>query len=66
MAYFSNGSEGACFQEQCDKCKFGDAPCPIAFAQMTWNYDACNVPVAREILDYLVYNDGQCAMLRVI
>lgn len=62
MAYFSNGSEGMVFDEQCSKCKYGDKPCPIAYAQMNWNYEACNNKVAREILDSLVNNNGECSM----
>lgn len=65
MAYFSNGTEGMCFDAQCQKCKYGDEPCPIAFAQMEWNYKAANNEVAREILDYLVKNDGTCEMFTV-
>jgi hypothetical protein len=30
--------------------------------QSEYNYKACNVPVARAILDALVKNDGTCAM----
>jgi len=62
MAYFSNGSEGTVFDDQCGRCKYGELACPIAFAQMNWNYEACNVPVAREILDSLVKDDGTCTM----
>jgi hypothetical protein len=29
MAYFSNGSEGMCFEDQCAKCKWGKKTCPI-------------------------------------
>jgi hypothetical protein len=62
MAYFSNGSEGMVFDDQCAKCKYGDKPCPIAAAQILYNYDACNNPVATKILDTLVKDDGTCAM----
>ena len=62
MAYFSNGSEGMVFDEQCSICKYGEDPCPIAFAQMNWNYEACNNKTARAILDYFVKNNGECAM----
>lgn len=62
MAYFSNGSEGEVFDLQCSKCKYGDEACPIAAVQMVYNYDACNNPIARSILDDLVKNDGTCAM----
>jgi len=62
MAYFSNGTEGEVFDNQCSKCKYGDKPCPIALAQYTYNYDACNNEVARKILNLLVENDGTCTM----
>lgn len=64
MAYFSNGSEGMVFDDQCRKCKYGDKPCPIAGVQMAYNYDACNNEVARKILDSLVKNDGTCTMYK--
>lgn len=62
MAYFSNGSEGMVFDEQCGKCRYGQKPCPIALVQMDNNYEACNNKVARNILDNLVKNDGTCKM----
>ena len=62
MAYFSNGSEGMVFDEQCSRCKYGQEPCPIALVQMEHNYDACNNPTARKILDTLVKDDGTCEM----
>lgn len=65
MAYFANGSEGAAFEIQCQKCVFGEKACPIALAQMVYNYDACNNEVAREILDTLVTNDGTCNMYKI-
>lgn len=62
MAYFSNGSEGMAFDLQCGRCKFGLKPCPIAFAQTTYNYDAVNNDVATKILDVLVKEDGTCTV----
>lgn len=62
MAYFSNGSEGMVFDAQCQKCKYGDKPCPIALVQITYNYDAVNNEVATKILDTLVKHDGTCTM----
>lgn len=64
MAYFSNGTEGEIFVEQCSKCKYGELPCPIAWVQLEYNYEACNNPVARKILDFLVNQDGTCAMFK--
>ena len=62
MAYFSNGSEGAVFDQECAECKYGQEACPIALVQMTYNYDACNNDVATKILDDLVKKDGTCEM----
>jgi len=62
MAYFANGSEGECFDEQCVRCRFAEDGCPIAFVQTAFNYEACNVPVAQKILDALVRQDGTCEM----
>ena len=64
MAYFSNGSEGAVFDEQCSMCKYGDRPCPIFWVQIEYNYDACNNETARKILDDLVKDDGTCEMFK--
>ncbi len=62
MAYFSNGTEGMAFDEQCSRCKYGKEPCPIALVQMEYNYEACNNKTARAILDKLVKDDGTCEM----
>ena len=62
MAYFSNGTEGAVFDEQCSICKYGEEACPIAWVQGFYNYDACNNEVATKILDELVKQDGTCIM----
>ena len=67
MAYFSNGSEGMVFDDQCAKCKYGDKPCPIAFVQMEYNYDQIKSSnagneTARKILNQLVDDDGTCSM----
>lgn len=64
MAYFSNGTEGEIFDEECAGCILGDKPCPIALVQAEFNYKACNTSVAREILDALVKKNGECAMRR--
>ena len=65
MAYFANGTEGECFDEQCSKCKYGDRACPIAFAQRYWNYEACNNEIATKILNSLVSDHGDCAMFNI-
>ena len=64
MAYFSNGSKGEVFDEQCSKCKYGDKSCPIAFVQMEYNYKACNKKTTRIILDFLIERDGSCTMFK--
>lgn len=66
MAYFSNSSDGSLFDEQCGRCKFGDAPCPVALAQSLYNYEACNNPTARKILDLLVKDDGTCEVFKMM
>lgn len=62
MTYFSNGSEGMVFDEECNSCKYGTKSCPIAFLQMEHNYSACNNEEARKILDGLISNEGKCSM----
>jgi hypothetical protein len=64
MAYYSNGSEGMAFDDQCARCKYGKSPCPIALVQIDNNYDQLNdtTGTARKILDTLVHNDGTCAV----
>jgi len=64
MAYFANSSEGVCFEEECANCIFGKKYCPIFYVQFDYNYEACNNKTAREILDHLVSNNGECALLR--
>lgn len=58
MAYFSNGSEGMVFDSECSDCILGEEACPIAWAQMDCNYEACNNPTATKILNMLVKQDG--------
>ena len=64
MAYFSNSSDGDCLSEQCNKCKYGQSPCPIFWLQLEYNYEAHaeGQSVAAVMLDYLIDNDGNCAM----
>jgi hypothetical protein len=68
MAYFSNGSEGQSFDDQCGKCKYGQAPCPIAWVQTNYNYDQHNDKsgTATNILNDLVKKDGTCTMRELI
>ena len=65
MAYFANGTEGEVFDNQCGQCRFGMKPCPIAWVQSEFNYDACNNEVATNILDALVKQDGTCMMFKM-
>lgn len=64
MAYFSNGSEGMVFDDQCAKCRFGDKPCPIALVQIEYNYDQHNDKsgTATKILNTLVKDNGECSV----
>lgn len=64
MAYFSNGSAGEVFDEQCSICRYGKDHCPIAFVQTMYNYDAVNNEVATNILNALISNDGTCDMYK--
>ncbi len=64
MAYFSNSSDGECFDNQCAECIFGELACPIAEMQMVYNYDAVGNKMATEIMDLFVKNDGTCEMLK--
>jgi len=67
MAYFSNGSEGVVFDDQCARCKYGQHPCPIALVQMDANYDQFNDKsgTATRILNNLVKDDGTCEMFEM-
>ena len=64
MAYFSNSSEGDILDQQCSKCKYGQKPCPIAFAQMEYNYDQVKdkTETASKILNTLVSDKTGCLM----
>lgn len=64
MAYFSNSSDGATFDAQCGICKYGEEPCPIAYVQLTYNYDQSNNQVAKKILNDLVNEKGECTMFK--
>lgn len=68
MAYFSNGSEGMVFEDQCGRCKLGDKPCPIAWVQTEYNYDQHKDKsgTATNILNSLVKNDGTCEMFQLL
>ena len=65
MAYFSNGSEGEVFDNQCAKCKYGMHPCPVAAMQLLWNYDQVGNKLAEQIMDNFVKKDGTCTMFEM-
>lgn len=54
MAYFSNGSEGMVFHEECTTCPLGEEPCLIAGVHLEFNYKQCNNEVATAIMNSLV------------
>jgi hypothetical protein len=64
MAYFSNGNEGMCFDEQCIECRLGQGPCTIAWVQQLYNYRQVGNTLAMEILDNFVKDDGTCMMFK--
>ena len=35
-------------------------PCPVAFVQMTYNYDQCDVPKLQEAMNILIDKRGTC------
>lgn len=65
MAYFSNGTEGAAFDAQCARCRYGEQPCPIAVVQSAYNYDQVHNDLARRILAALVTDAGECQMFKL-
>jgi len=67
MAYYSNGSEGDGFYDQCARCKFGQSPCPIALIQTDFNYDQHKDTsgTATKIMDILVAQDGTCSVFEM-
>lgn len=71
MAYFANGCEGMIFDEECVDCIYGKEPCPIAWVQSRYNYEACNNKVASAILNDLVRQGDNfeyigCTMKKII
>ena len=60
MAYFSNGTEGEAFDNECSECILGAEACPISIVHLLYNYEACNNKVASGILNNLVtQTDGK-------
>lgn len=70
MAYFSNGCEGEILDKQCAECPVADdAPCPILYVQMTYNYEQIvngERSMVSDVMDCLIGDDGQCKMKPII
>ena len=62
MAYFSNSSEGAYFDEQCSTCPLFQLQCPVAQAQILWNYDQVGNDLAVQIMNNYVNESGKCKL----
>ena len=68
MAYFSNGTEGALYQEEyCDRCIHRD-DCAVWDAHLAFNYRECNNKDS--ILHFLIprtesgLSNGECRMFK--
>lgn len=73
MGYFSNGTEGAMFEEAwCSRCVHSDIsgdreigvdpPCPVWMAHTLFAYDLCNSKgEGKQILDMLIPNERPIA-----
>ena len=71
MAYFPNGTAGEVLGNQCADCHLSsEAPCPILWVQMTYNYSQLDSEGERtavsDVMDCLVNDDGICQMKPVI
>jgi len=67
MAYFANGTEGDYLDAQCCECVLpDDAPCPILFMQMTYNYKQFDNHGEKtemsDVMNCLVNEKGICQM----
>lgn len=66
MAYFANGAEGSILESQCSDCILpDDAPCPILWMQMEWNYDQLEngeETKVSEVMNLLIDEKGYCQM----
>ena len=65
MAYFPNATAGEAFDRQCGRCRYGDQPCPIAAVHLLYNYDAVGNETATDILQMLVWDNGECQMFKL-
>lgn len=69
MAYFSNGSEGEILDQQCCDCIVNDdAPCPVLFVQMEFNYDQLKKgnESLQKAMNILIDKKGICQMKKVL
>ena len=66
MAYFSNSSEGGCLDEQCSRCKYGEECCPVFLCQIQGNYKQFDEPTVKELLGYLIADDGTCHVFELM
>lgn len=66
MAYFSNGSEGQAFYDECTSCPIEMNECPIHGLQMLMNYDQIGSGLLRSALNELVNDKGECHMKPLI
>lgn len=64
MAYFASGTEGDRLEYQCSRCILDIAVCPVYKAQIEFNYEAIDSPVARKILNELVADNDKICELR--
>ena len=69
MAYFSNSTEGSVLDQQCCDCIVNDdAPCPVLFVQLEFNYSQLNKgnDDLRKAMDMLIDKNGNCQMKKVL
>ena len=68
MAYFSNGTEGMRLADVCSECLMpDDAPCPVLYIQEIYNYDQCDSPKLKEVMEWLIPSDTlDCKLCEVL
>jgi len=71
MAYFPNGSAGEILDNQCSECPIADdAPCPVLYVQMTYNYsqldDEGEETLLSKAMNCLVNENGICQMKPIL
>lgn len=63
MGYFSNGTDGDCYQEEfCDKCVHQEGGCAVWQLHLRYNSDQCDKTNAgaalKDVLDTLIPRPG--------